>query len=95
VQNETRNDYLTRDSILKLLSDDEVARVTTAETADRLPDGDEFLDMEQLSQGVQRAHGTSSPMGRVLPRKAVHAKTWSKILAEIAVPHGASKPIVK
>ena len=80
MKNEKRRAYVTRDSVLKLLSDDEVASVTTAETADRLPDGDEFLDMEQLNQGVQRARGTRVPMGRVLPRKAVHENTWSKIL---------------
>jgi hypothetical protein len=78
--------YVTRDSVLKLLSDDEVARVSTAETAARLADGDEYLDLEHLDQGVRRADGTATPMGRVLPRKAVHADTWSKILMQLAAP---------
>jgi hypothetical protein len=81
-----RTAYVTRDSILKLLSDDEVARVSTAETAARLADGDEYLDLEHLDQGVRQADGTATPMGRVLPRTAVYADTWSKILMQLAAP---------
>jgi hypothetical protein len=81
-----RTAYLTRDGILKLLSDDEVARVSTAEVAARLSDGDEYLDLGHLDLGVRRALGTNAPMGRVLPRKAVHEKTWGKILTQLAPP---------
>jgi hypothetical protein len=81
-----RNDYVTRESVLKLLSHDEVAKVSTAETADRLAAGDEYLDLEQLEQGVQRAGGTAVTMGHVLPRKAVHENTWSKILMLLTPP---------
>jgi hypothetical protein len=80
---EKRTEYLTRDSILKLLSDDEVASVSTAETAPRLVDGDEYLDLEQLARGVQRAPAVSVTMGRVLPRKAVREATWSAIVARL------------
>jgi hypothetical protein len=73
----------TRDRVLKLLSDDEVANVSTAEAAARLFEGDEYLDLERLEQGVQRATGTTAPMGRVLPRKAVHETTWSRILKQL------------
>ena len=86
LKNDKRTEYTTRDNILKLLSDDEVARVSTAETAASLSDGDEYLDLEQLEQGVQRARRTATPMGRVLPRKVVHADTWSKILTQLATP---------
>jgi len=78
--NDNRTAYVTRESVLKLLSDDEVAKVSTAETAARLPDGDEYLDLEHLDKGVQRAGGSATPMGHVLPKKAVHADTWSKIV---------------
>ena len=84
--NDDRAAYVTRDTILKLLSDEEVARVSTAETAPRLANGDEYLDLERLDQGVRRADGTAPPMGRVLPRKAVHADTWSRILAQLKAP---------
>jgi hypothetical protein len=75
-----KNDYVTRESVLKLLSHDEVAKVSTAEAADHLSAGDEYLDLEHLEHGVQRAGGTPTPMGHVLPRKAVHENTWTKIL---------------
>jgi hypothetical protein len=88
MKTDQRSVYLTRDSILKLLSDDEVATVATAETATHLPDGDEYLDLEQLNQGVQRAPRKTTPMGRVLPKKAVQEKTWKKILAQLPASVG-------
>ena len=62
-----------------------MARVSTAETAARLMDGDEYLDLEKLDKGVHHASGgaDATPMGRVLPRKAVGAQTWSKILTHL------------
>jgi hypothetical protein len=83
MKNDTRSQYVTRENVLLLLSDDEVAAVATAETATRLPDGDEYLDMELLGQGVQRAHQAKIPMGRVLPRRAIHEATWDKILSQL------------
>lgn len=82
MNNEQRAAYVTRDSILNLLSDDEVARVSNAASAPRLREGDEFLDLDALPRGVQRAHGTTE-LGGVLPRKAVHEDTWSKILTQL------------
>ncbi len=92
---ELRTEYVTRDSVLKLLSDNELARVSTAETAARLSDGDEYIDLEHLEQGVRKAVGTTTPMTRMLPRMAVHESTWTKILTHLAaarVPpsHGKS-----
>jgi len=92
MKNDPRTDYETRDSIMKLLSDDEVASVSTAETAARLSDGDEYVDLEQLAEGVQRAHGAATHMGGVLPRKAVHEKTWSKILTQLQARRAAATP---
>jgi len=83
---ETRNDMSTRDSILGLLSDEEVARVSTAEGAARLADGDEYLDLERLDQGVLKAAAHTAPMGRVLPRKSVTSGTWTKVLGHLARP---------
>jgi hypothetical protein len=78
--------YATRESILNLLSDDEVASVSTAEPAPGLSNADEYLDLERLEQGVQTARGTEPIMGRILPRKGVHDATWAKILAQLAPP---------
>ena len=75
-----------RNSILSLLSDEEVARVSTAETAPRLIVGDEYIDLGKLEQGVRRVVGTAAPLGRVLPRKAVHENTWSKIVTQLEAP---------
>jgi hypothetical protein len=85
MKSEERTAYVTRDSILKLLSDDEVGRVSAAETAASLSAGEEYLDLEHLDAGVQRAVGATATMGRVLPRKAVHPATWGKILAQLPV----------
>ena len=76
-----RSDYLTRDGVLKLLSDDEAASVSNAESAEELDEGDEYLDLEHLDDGVRKADGLIVVVRRVLPRKAVHEITWSKILA--------------
>jgi hypothetical protein len=85
--NSQRNAYVLRDGIMNLLSDEEVAKVSTAETAEKLADGDEYIDLEQLAQGVLRAQSVPTPMGRVLPRKSVHQDTWSKILMQMTSLH--------
>ena len=82
--NET--EYKLRDAILKLLSDDEVATVSTAEAATGLSPGDEFLDLEHLDQGVLTAPRKTTPMGRVLAKKSIHEKTWEKILKKLPTP---------
>jgi hypothetical protein len=87
MKNVKRDDYQLRNGIMNLLSDEEVAKVSKSETAIRLLDGDEYLDLEQLSDGVRRAQSTSTPtiMGRILPRKAVYPDTWDKILSQLNV----------
>ncbi len=80
-----RAEHVARDNILKLLSNEEIAKVSTAEAASGLTEGGEYLDLEHLDQGVQRAKAaTRATMGHVLPRSAVSDKTWSKILAQLA-----------
>ena len=81
--NRQRTDYVARDTILKLLSDEEIARVSTAEGAIELTEGTEYLDLEKLDLGIQRAKAaTKVKMGQVLPRSAVCGETWTKILAQ-------------
>jgi hypothetical protein len=79
----SRADLLTRAAVLGLLTEDEISRVAMAETADHLPDGDEYLDLGRLDRGVQRSRGVHEPMGRVLPRSAVPALTWDRILTRL------------
>jgi len=66
-----------------MLSDAEVASVSTAEAAAGLSDGDEYLDLEQPNRGVCLAAGISGPMGCVLSRRAVRETTWNKVLTEL------------
>jgi hypothetical protein len=90
---ERRADQAARDRILKLLSDEEIARVSTAEAGNALPDGAEFVDLEQLGRGVQQAKATApaargvqraqavSPLARLVPRSAVRPETWSNVVS--------------
>ena len=91
-----RTEYITRDTILRLLSDDEVARVSSSEAANRLAEGDDYVDLEAPDEGVQRAIGNDGiPMGRVLPRKALHEKTWRQIealLSAHAIEEAEARP---
>jgi hypothetical protein len=81
-----RAEQISRDTILKLLSNDEIAKVSTAEAASGLAVGAEYLDLEHLERGVQHfVAATSVAMGHVLPRSVVSADTWSKILAKLAL----------
>lgn len=81
---EERTQNATRETVLTLLSEDDFARVTSAD-ATRLAEGDEYLDLEHLAHGVQRATATTPPVAGVLPRKLVHDRTWSKILVRLEV----------
>lgn len=74
---------LDRAGILALLSDEENERVSNAEAGFRLTDDDEYLDLEQVERGTQRAKGTVGSLGRVIPRSAVHRDTWTKIMASL------------
>ena len=78
-----RTEFVFRHNILGMLSDDEVASVSTAENAMGLSDGDEYLDLEQLDRGVCLAAGRSGPMGCVLSRRAVRETTWSKVMTQL------------
>jgi hypothetical protein len=80
-----RAEHVTRETILELLSDEETARVSTAETASGLKEAAEYVDLEHLDRGVQRAKAAGGiTMGHVLPRSAVSKDTWTKILARLS-----------
>ena len=88
----TRAEHVTRENILMLLSDDEVASVCTAETAGSPLEGEEYLDLDDLDQGVRSALGTSPHMSRLLLRRTVHEKTWEKILKQLATLRTSRAP---
>jgi hypothetical protein len=91
MRHEQRKQYLTRNGILNLLSDEDVASVSRAEAATRLMDGDEYLDLTHLEEGVQRARGDTTPVGHVLPRKAVAEKTWTSVMEQLAALESAAQ----
>ena len=69
-----------RDQVLKLLSEDEIARMGTEEGSPRLGDGDEYIDLAAPDNGVRSVHGAMQlTTGKVLARKTVSAETWAKI----------------
>jgi hypothetical protein len=49
-----------RDDVLKLMSDTEMASVSSAEAVAHLSKGDEYLDLEALGKGVLRADGSAT-----------------------------------
>lgn len=79
-----RTEYELREAILKLLTDEEIAKVSTAETAPVLAEGAEYLDLQKLGEGMKRADGVTVPIGQVLLRAAVVPATWSKIMSALA-----------
>lgn len=79
-----RAEHLAREAIMNLLSNEEIARVSTAETAVQMVETAEYIDLEHLDLGVQHATAaTKVDMGNVLPRSAVQDVTWCKILSEL------------
>ena len=85
MNNDKRREYLTRDGIMRVLSDDEVARASAAETTAKLSDGEEYIDLEHLDRGVLRARrGATATVGMMIPWNAVPKDTWSKILTQLA-----------
>jgi hypothetical protein len=89
-----RVEHVVRETVLKMLSSEEIARVSTAEAGSRLIEGEEYLDLEHLDQGVPRAPAaTKAAMGQVLPRAAIRPDTWDKILARLAGRACSGQPV--
>ena len=85
---------LEREGILNLLSDEEIARVSSAEAGAELGLGDEYVDLQHLGRGVRRAMGEVAPVGRLLPRSAVDEDTWRRILTHLStIPVAAAPPV--
>lgn len=73
-----------RNTIMKLLSDGENAKVSTAEGRSKLVDGDEYVDLSNLGLGVQKAtSGGAADLDDVIPKSAVEKSTWDKIVGQL------------
>jgi hypothetical protein len=80
-----RANYLSRDAIMNLMSNDEIAKVSSVEASTGLKTGDEYVDLENLDKGIQRASVAASVnLKHAVPRGAVSSETWSRIMAELA-----------
>jgi hypothetical protein len=77
---------LTRARVLELLEQGEFAGTSVLEDENRLAKGQEYLDLERLDAGVQRASDSVTALRHVLPRKAVHEDTWRKLLRQLSAP---------
>jgi hypothetical protein len=77
---DAKKEAITREAVLALLSDAEVAKVSRAEDEPRLVEGDEYVDLEDPSAGVRQVHAKSPRPRTALPRSAVSDATWAKIV---------------
>jgi hypothetical protein len=82
-------ELVTRESILERLNDAELARVSNA--GFQLRPGGEYLELTHLERGVECAGAQGSAMGavdlaQVLPKSALDASTWARILAQLPQP---------
>ena len=80
-----RIDYVARESILKLLSEAELAQVSNAEDARVISASDEYIDLENVQRGVRKAPVQADAASRMLPRSAVSEGTWRKIVAVLGL----------
>lgn len=78
-----KKEAITREAILALLSDAEVAKVSRVEDAPRLIEGDEYVDLEHPGAGVHQVHVPSPRAAHALPRSAVSEATWARIVAVV------------
>jgi hypothetical protein len=77
-----KTDDEVRDSVLQLLSAEEVAHVGADGATAGLADGDEHIDLAAPDNGVRRVHrAMQRTLGKVLGRSVVSAETWAKIEA--------------
>jgi hypothetical protein len=76
---------LTREAVLRLLTDAEVEKVSRAAGEPRLIEGDEYVDLGDPDAGVQQVQATPRiAPGHALPRNAVSDATWAKIVRAVA-----------
>ena len=74
-----RTQLVARENILKLLSDEEIVKASTAQSTSGLADRREYLDLENLDQSIQWVSGLSIvKMDRITSRNVVEPETWSE-----------------
>ncbi len=85
-------DYALRAQIMNLLSDEETARVSSVEASARLAEGEEYIELNQLSAGVCRAHDNVPQTRDVLTKNAINYRAWNEIVALLPKPANDKTP---
>jgi hypothetical protein len=79
----SKNTFLARDAILNLLSEEELERVTMAETRPSA-DGEYYVDLEHPERGVLKVGVGEQPRSSdILPQSAVRGETWAAIIRQL------------
>jgi hypothetical protein len=78
-------EYRVRRQVLELLSETEAARLKKILSTGVLQDAEEFIEVDHVSLGVQRAPaGMLLGRSRLILRRALDADTWSQLLTLLA-----------
>lgn len=85
MNNDKRSGHVTRETVLSLLTPDEVTKVSNAEMTE-LKRGDEYIDLSYVTLGVRTVEGKPRSAKDALRRSSVGAETWAKIIALLASP---------
>jgi hypothetical protein len=74
-------EYRVRRQVVELLSEAEAARLQTVLSSGVLQDGEEYIEVDHVSLGVQRAPAGMLPgRSRLILRRALDAGTWSQLV---------------
>ncbi len=80
-----KNNTVTREAIMALLTGSDADQVRDAEEQERLTTGDEYVDLDDLGSGIHRVAVVSyTPPDHVITRSSVCNATWVKIACAIA-----------
>lgn len=85
----SRADLAAKEAILNVLTDEETARVSTAEAAVGLHEGGEYIDLNNLDKGVQHLKTAAlstdkAVLSTIIPKSAVSKESWDKIVAHVS-----------
>lgn len=81
---EKKRAYLTREALLLLLTDEEVAKVSAREGGPQMGEGEEYIDLGRPDRGICQMRGPIDlSMSDLLPRRSVGAATWAKLCARL------------
>jgi hypothetical protein len=75
-------EYRVRRQVVELLSDGEAAQLEKVLATGILQDGEEYIEVDHVSLGVQRARpGMLLGRSRLILRRALDAGTWSQLVS--------------